>query len=151
MSGRNLPSYVVWPAILLLGLFVAVSTWWYVVLIGGDPYDIKTIAILNKSGKEQRAFRAGELVAIKRLVCTNTRVGGESFPALINHHTGFRFTFAPSLVLRDPGCRVAIYAFTMPDLPAGRYAYSNTIRFQNNLIGRDEYTIVPPIDIEVTQ
>jgi hypothetical protein len=88
-------------------------------------------------------------MAVKRHVCTSDRVGGEAFSVLVNRETGYRFAFPPSLAVRDPGCRVGVYAMVVPGIPAGAYTYITTIRFQNNLIGRDEYFVLPEIEIEV--
>lgn len=150
MSQQKIPIYVVWPSLVLASLFIAVSAWWYVVLVGGNPYDIKTLAVLDQYGIEQRSFKPGEVIGIKRSVCTSSRVGGESFPVLISRQTGLRYPFPHSLVLREPGCTVGVHAYTIPDVPAGSYTFRNTIRYQNNLIGRDEYAVLPSVEIEVT-
>mgnify|MGYP001592006196 FL=1 len=46
-------------------------------------------------------------------------------------------------------CRETIYGFRMPDLPAGNYTYVNAVRFQNNLVGRDETSTFPPINVRI--
>lgn len=150
MNMHRVPSYVLWPFVLLTGLFFAVSFWWYVVLVGGNPYDVSTLGVFNTSGQAQQVFRVGEMVAIKRNVCTSARVGGESFPVLVSRATGYRYSFPHSLVLREPGCRIAVHAYAVPNVPPGRYVFTNTIRYQNNLIGRDEYAVLPTVEIEVS-
>jgi hypothetical protein len=47
------------------------------------------------------------------------------------------------------GCHDAIYGFIVPDLPAGEYTYVSSIRFQNNLVGRDEAATFPPIRVRI--
>lgn len=147
----HIPPYVLWPALVLASLFFAVSFWWYVVLIGGNPYQVDTVGVFTANGQAQSIFRAGEMAAIKRRVCTTTKVGGESFPVLISQATGYRYPFPPSLVLREPGCRVSVHAYTIPNVPAGSYLFVNTIRYQNNLVGRDEYAVLPAVPIEVSR
>jgi len=134
----------------LATLAVAMIVMWWVILIGGNPYSIRNIGAVDSLGEMQSMFRPGDVVGIRREVCSIAEVGAQFFPAL-KSEDGYLFPLPGGLVLSKPGCQHTISGFILPDLPAGKYTYVNVVRFQNNLVGRDEYAVFPPIEIEVVK
>jgi hypothetical protein len=47
------------------------------------------------------------------------------------------------------GCHDNTYGFVIPDLPPGEYTYTNSVLFQNNLVGRNEFTTFPPLRVRI--
>ncbi len=136
-------------AALYLGcLFVSVIALGWLVLIGGKPFTVENIGPVNTDGLLSREFRVGELVGIKRRFCSDQPITLHYFPALRNA-SGFLFALPSTMIEQPIGCRETIYGFRMPDLPAGNYTYVNAVRFQNNLVGRDETSTFPPINVRI--
>jgi hypothetical protein len=136
-------------AALYLGfLFVSVIALGWLILIGGKPFTVDNLGPVNAAGLPSQEFRVGEIVGIKRRFCSDQTISLHYFPALRDSR-GFLFALPTAMIEQPSGCRDTIYGFRMPDLPAGHYTYVNAVRFQNNLVGRDETSTFPPINFRI--
>lgn len=142
------PAYIFWPIAYLATLACGMILLWWTILIGGNPYEIRNIATLDARGEVSKAFRPGDLVGVRRRVCTDIEIGAHIYPALKNDK-GFVFPLPSGIAHQTSGCRHSTYGFVMPALPPGHYTYVSTALFQNNLVGRDEFAPYPPLHIEV--
>lgn len=129
-------------------LFVSVISLGWLILIGGKPFTIDNLGPVNAAGFPNQEFRVGEIVGIKRRFCSDQTITLHYFPALRDTR-GFLFALPVAMVEQSSGCHDTIYGFRMPDLPAGEYIYVNAVRFQNNLVGRDETSTFPPITVRI--
>lgn len=143
-----LPAYIFWPLAYLATLAVSVMVLWWVILIGGKPFILRDTATLDAMGVPSEAFKKGSVVGVRREVCSDTAVRIHIFPEL-RSASGLSFPLTPSLVDVHKGCSVLVYGFALPPLQPGMYALVSTARFQNNLVGRDEYTSFLPIPMEI--
>lgn len=132
----------------LFALFIMVSTWWWVVLSGSNPYTVTNVGVVNVRGEAQEQFRPGEVVGIIRNICTSESIGTSFNPGLRND-IGLLFPLPGGVIHSEAGCRQGKYGFIMPNLPPGTYTYVNTVLYQSNLVGRDEHAIFPPLTLEV--
>ena len=132
----------------LITLALTLPFFWALVIIGGNPLTVQNVAVTNVAGAAHERFRAGEVAVVRRTVCSRSHVGAEFFPAL-RGPDGVLFPLPGGYSQVSDGCRPSAYGFIVPALPPGRYTYSNMVKFQNNLIGRDEHTSFPPLTIEV--
>ncbi|WP_282348057.1 hypothetical protein [Pseudomonas sp. PS01301] len=141
------PAYVC-PALLLViiaGLGIALL----VASSGTQPFKVRNIGIENAGGAPQMQFSAGELVGIRREVCTQSDTAIEFFPSL-RRTAGGLVALPQGAVFMNQGCRETVYLFSLPsNLPPGKYEYDNLVKYQSNLIGRDEQTVYPPLELEV--
>lgn len=145
-----LPAYVFWPLAYLATLAVSVMVLWWVILIGGNPFTFRDVAAVDMRGEAGGQFRPGTIVGIRRQICADTAVRLHVFPVL-RSPSGFSIPLAPSLIDAASGCSSLVYGFVLPKVPAGSYTFMSTARFQNNLVGRDEYVSFPAIPIEVVK
>ena len=132
------PAYIFWPIAYLATLACGMMVLWWTILIGGNPFDVRNIATVDRSGEVTTTFHAGDLVGVRRRVCSEIEMGAQIFPALKND-AGFVFPLPAGLAHQKAGCRHSTYGFIMPSVPPGRYTYVSTAVFQNNLVGRDEF------------
>ena len=142
------PIYVFWPLTYLATLAVSIITLWWAILIGGNPFTFKDIVAVDAQGEAGAEFRPGDVVGVRRNICSDTAVQLHVFPEL-RSASGMSIPLATSLIPAQRGCMSLMYGFVLPPVPPGRYTFVSTARFQNNLVGRDEYTPFPPIAIEV--
>lgn len=131
-------------------LFLSTICLWYVALIGGLPFTVTNVGSVNKEGELQRAFHAGEVAGIKRVLCSERAMGATITPSL-RSAAGLRFYLPSGIAYINQGCGNIAYGFTVPHIPPGQYQFDSIVRFQNNLVGRDEHFKLPPVVIEVTQ
>lgn len=129
-------------------LFISTVVFWYVALIGGSPFTAKNIGPVNQAGALQSAFKAGEVAGIRRMMCSDRALGMSMTPAL-RSAAGLMFPLPSGIGFIRPGCNHIAYGFIVPQLPSGSYHFESTIRYQNNLVGRDEHMPMPPVDIEI--
>lgn len=82
-------------------------------------------------------------------MCADRDISIEFFPALRNNRNGL-ISLPNGATFMRKECRQTVNIFTLPDnLPSGRYQFENVVKYQSNLIGRDEQTIYPPLELEV--
>ena len=130
------------------GLFVSIFVLGWLVLIGGNPIKVSNLGVFRSTGLPMERFHPGEIAGIRRQVCADHGIAVQFFPALRDSR-GFLFPLPGSLLEVQGGCHETTYGFVVPDLPEGEYTYVNTIRFQNNLVGRDETATYPPLRVRI--
>lgn len=148
ISLNNKERAVIGAALYLLFLFVAIIALGWLVLIGGNPITVKNIGVVSATGYPNDKFHAGDIAGIKRQVCSDQTITVEFFPA-IRDSRGVLFPLPGGMVELSSGCHETTYGFVVPDLPFGEYTYINAVRFQNNLVGRDETAIYPPVRVRI--
>ena len=129
-------------------LFASTVVLWWSVLAGGNPLTFKTSKMVDEQGEVIRMLTPGQSVGVKRLVCSKQEVGVEFFPSL-RDKDGLVYPLQSGMFTISEGCQVKSYGFIVPKVPAGQYSYQGTIRFQTNLVGRDEMIVSPEIIVEV--
>lgn len=130
-------------------LFVSTVSMWWIMLVGGDPFTIQNIGVVNKQGAPYEKFRGGDVVGIKRRICADSETAVEFFPALKDSH-GFLYPLPNGLVKLPAGCTETVYGFVVPPgLPFGEYTYVSSVRYQKNLVGRDEHTALPQLRFRI--
>ena len=129
-------------------LFISLLLLGWLVLIGGNPVTVKNYGAVSATGYPNDKFRAGDVAGIKRQLCSERSLAIEIYPALRDSR-GVLFPLPGNLTELTIGCHDSIYGFIVPDLPAGEYTYVSSIRFQNNLVGRDEAATFPPIRVRI--
>lgn len=134
----------------LAGLFVSLVFLGWLVFLGGNPITVKNGGAVSATGYPNDRFRAGDVAGIKRQLCADQSLAIEFFPALKDSR-GVLFPLPNNMTESQLGCHDTIYGFIVPDLPAGEYTYVSSIRFQNNLVGRDEAATFPPIRVRIMQ
>lgn len=135
-------------AIYLAALFASLIVLWGFLLIGGNPMTVQSTVSLDSSGIESALFKSGDAVTIKRLICSKRQVTIEHFPAL-NDSGGNWHPLRGGAITLGAGCGEVSHLFVMPDLQSGPYEYTSTIKFQTNLVGRDESVEFPPVSLTV--
>lgn len=145
----TVPSYIFWPLAYLATLAVSIGVLWWVILIGGNPFVFRDIVAVDALGEATNAFTIGEVVGVRRQICSSEPAALHNFPTLRDQR-GLTYSLPSSFILVKQGCSSSIYGFVMPPLPPGIYTYTSVARFQTNLVGRDEYTSSPPLTIEVS-
>lgn len=129
-------------------LFVSIIVLGWLILIGGNPLKVNNVGVVSATGYPNEKFHVGDIAGIKRQVCSEQTLAVEFFPGLRDSR-GFLFPLPGSMVEVASGCHDTVYGFIVPDLPAGEYTYVNAIKFQNNLVGRDEAATFPPIRVRI--
>jgi hypothetical protein len=138
-------------ACLYLGaLFVSCIIMWWLILIGGVPFKVNNLAVQSSTGLPHEIFQPGHVAGVKQSICSDYDVGLYFSPVLIDSR-GYHFPLQGSLIEARKGCHDMIYGFVVPDLPAGEYRYSSAVKYQNNLVGRDETTTFPQLRIRITR
>lgn len=132
----------------LAGLFVSLMILGWLLLIGGNPITVNNYGAVSATGYPNDKFHAGDVAGIKRQLCAEKALAIQLFPALKDSR-GFLFPLPVTMSESTTGCHDSIYGFVVPDLPAGEYTYISSIKFQNNLVGRDEATTFPPIRVRI--
>jgi len=141
-AARAAAAYV---GILLIGCLV----FWGYALIGGNPLTFHGTQIVDTDGNKITVLKVGSSVGVRREICSSNKVGVEFFPYL-RDKAGISYPLPSGMVEYQNECSAKIDGFVIPNLPAGDYVYSSTIRFRNNLVGRDEMTTSPPISVRIT-
>jgi hypothetical protein len=132
----------------LSALFVSTIVLWWTVLFGGNPMTWKSIDIIDASGAVTTQIRAGDRVAVRSNFCSSREVGLDVFPTLRDQN-GVNYPLPSYTTKIFNRCNKRTYGFTVPDVPPGEYVYSSTIKYQANLIGRDEMTVTQPLNVRV--
>lgn len=135
-------------AMYLAALFLSLVLLGWLVFMGGNPITVKNYGAVSSTGFPNDKFKSGDVAGIKRQLCSTQSLAIEFYPALRDSR-GVLFPLPSNLTETAVGCHDAIYGFIVPQLPAGEYTYVSSIRFQNNLVGRDEATTFPPIRVRI--
>lgn len=130
------------------GLFVSIFVLGWLTIVGGNPLTVINLGVFRSTGLPMERFHPGEIAGIRRQVCSKQGIAVQFFPALKDSR-GFLFPLPGSFTEIQGGCHETTYGFVVPDLPEGEYVYVNTIRFQNNLVGRDESATYPPLRVRI--
>lgn len=137
-----------WPVLVLLVIAGQAGT---LVLVGSGamPFQVRNIGLEGADGIQRSQFAPGEIVGIRREVCADRDIAIEFFPSLRSAQDGL-ISLASGATYMRKECKQTVNLFTLPtNLPHGRYQYENIVKYQSNLIGRDEQTIYPPLELEV--
>lgn len=135
-------------AVYILSLFCGLAALGYLSIHGGNPMTLKSEEVLGGNGSPSDVFRPGDIAGVRRQICSDKHVAVQSFPALTSAQ-GYRFPLPSSFVEVEAGCQSTTYGFVVPNLPSGVYKYDSVIRFQNNLVGRDESASYPTITLGI--
>lgn len=139
---------VIYAYLYLFLLFISIVVMWALMLVGGNPFSIKTLGVYSSQQVKQTAFKPGEAAIVRGEFCSSASMGVELYPSL-DDGKGFRYPLPNSLMAVETGCFNAAYGFIAPEIPPGRYTFRASIKFQNNLVGRDESAATPPLTIEI--
>jgi hypothetical protein len=139
---------VVFACVYLGSLFFMCAAMWWLMIVGGNPFDPRPGFSISEHGEVQRYFRAGEVAGIRRTVCANGKHGAEFAPGL-RSAAGLRFNLPGNTSALKDGCHLYTYGFIVPALPPGAYEFASTVRYQANLVGRDEHAEFPPVSLEI--
>ncbi len=146
---RLVPPYVFWP---VLCLCAAVSMALVVVVMlvsGSDPFTVRNLGTQDLTGQPREQFHMGEVVVIRRQVCTSREVALGFYPGLRSAE-GVLFALPSGATHFKEGCRETLYGFELPrNLLPGIYTYQNMVQYQTNWVGRDEQNVYPPLKFEV--
>lgn len=141
--------HILFPILVLLAVAVMGSIWTYFMVSGSTPFTIRNIGVENADGAPQTVFKPGEVVGIRRELCSSQDLGIEFYPSLRTQGGGV-LPLGHSAAFMRKDCRQTVFLFVLPSaVPAGHYQYLNVVKYQTNLIGRDELTVYPPLELEV--
>lgn len=138
-----LPPYLFWPLLFLAALSISTVALWWIILAGGNPFTVKNVAL------RPVLVHPGEVATVVREICTDRAYLTEYRPWLRRKSDGSVFMIQGGMLQIDKGCNPSEVLFLVPGVPPGRYEYAASLKFQNNLVGRDEHTAFPPMEIEV--
>lgn len=146
---RYLSPNVFWPVLVLASIVISGCTWTYIMVAGSDPLTVRNIGLEDVSGKPATRFEPGELVGVRREVCSSKAMAIEFFPS-IRAESGALMALRSGATFTQPECRETVFWFELPEkIPNGRYQYGNLVKYQSNWIGRDEGKAYPPLELEV--
>lgn len=131
-------------------LFASTIILWWSVLSGSNPLTFKSTQIVDSVGREISVLHVGEAVGIRRFVCSSMPIGVEFFPTL-RDSAGLLYPLPSGMIEAGKGCAHKTYGFVVPDIPPGEYTYQSTIRYQSNLVGRDEMGVTPEVTLRVVK
>lgn len=137
------------PLLLVLAMFLSFAAWTVLMTMGSMPFQVRNIGVESVDGVSKSQFLPGEIVGVRREVCADRDIAVEFFPGLRTPTNGL-MSLGHSAAFMRRECRQTVFLFTLPlGLPPGHYSYVNIVKYQSNLIGRDEQTVYPPLDLEV--
>ncbi|WP_075357952.1 hypothetical protein [Caballeronia sordidicola] len=137
----------IWMIVCLAGIALLVMPF-----VGGNVYHAAIVKLFDKNGAERYTFKQGEWVYVRRDVCADKSIFSSLSPVLFDVKRRAIIPLADYSLVVKPGCDERGAGFQIPPgLPPGPYEYRNTVRFQNNLIGRDEAQPYAPINLTVTE
>lgn len=146
---RVISPNVFWPVLVLASIAICGSTWTYIMVSGSDPLTVRNIGLEDASGRPATEFMPGDIVGVRREVCSTKAMAVEFFPSLWSE-TGGQFSLGHGASYLERECAETVILFELPkQIPAGRYQYGNIVKYQSNLIGRDETAVYPPLELEV--
>lgn len=129
-------------------LFVSVIVMWWLILFGGNPIQVQEASLYDVYGNKSVQFRSGDQFIIKGVMCSTDTVGIEVYPTL-DGRNGVKYPLDGTVFLAEPGCFKAALGAVMPIVPSGDYSLNITIKYQNNLVGRDGTAMLPSLRLKV--
>jgi hypothetical protein len=129
-------------------LFVSVIAIWWMVLVGGNPVVSSQTKITYLDGTIADRFRVGQLMLVQHRVCLEKDTTLQFFPGLSGDGSVY-YPMHGGVLQAKHGCKDITEGFIIPALPAGNYVFSTIYRFENNLVGRDEFGVFSPISIRI--
>ncbi|SER38031.1 MULTISPECIES: hypothetical protein [Pseudomonas] len=149
MINKFVPPYVFWP-FMALAAGVAMAFVVVVLLVAGsNPFTVRNVGTMNIKGEPQTVFHVGDVIAIKREVCSKAEVTLEFFPSAFNDKN-VMIPLPSGARAYTPGCYTTMYGFYVtPAFKPGHYRYNNLVRYQTNWVGRDESIMYPPLEFEI--
>ena len=136
-------------ACLYLGmLFLSSVVMWWMILVGGQPFTAQNLELVGLDGKPRSEFSQGEVMGVKRKICSSRPITLQFHPRM-QMDNGFWFALPGAAVKTVDGCFESIYGVVIPGIPPGSYTYTNTVTFQNNLVGRDEDVVFPSFKVRI--
>lgn len=131
-------------------LFISCIILWWTLLVGGNPLTFRNTELIDQHGTVTSVLHVGESAGVRRHVCSSQSVGVEFFPAL-KDSAGLIYPLPSGMVEAEEGCKIKTYGFKVPDIPPGEYTYASAIRYQANLVGRDELAVTPVIRVRIVR
>jgi hypothetical protein len=135
--------------LIIIAMWTSWALFWFVTMRSEPVFEFKSVASSDYWGRPKMAYTPGEIVVVKRDLCMRKSVGVKFSPALRNEY-GVVFPLPGIIIQEDKGCYTTRYGFLMPDLPPGKYTYFTTVMYQTNLIGRDEFSGFPPLQLQIS-
>jgi hypothetical protein len=134
----------------VFAMFASMAAGLFYMLVGGNPYHADPPRVFNVEGVETTRFHSGDWVIVRRRVCLDRTILAQQSPALYDQQRHAIIALPGASTVSIEGCAERSSMIQIPtNLPAGFYEYRNVSRFQNNLVGRDEFNAYPPKTIEV--
>jgi hypothetical protein len=125
-------------------LFFSFITCWWVVLAGGNPIDVKSADVTFLDGTPGDRFRAGQLAYVRQTICSDRSTTIQFYPSILEA-PDVKYPLSGGAIQVPRGCKQEIHAFVIPQLRPGEYSIQTIFKFQNNLVGRDEFGSFPSI------
>jgi hypothetical protein len=134
----------------LVALYLSGFIMWWMVLVGGDPITVKEAYLTNESNQITQIMHAGDPFAVRGVICSSEGIGIEVYPS-IDGKDKVRYPLSSTVYLARKGCYKAAMGGIVPSVPAGEYSLNVTIKYQNNLVGRDSTSMLPPLPLRVVK
>lgn len=134
----------------LSALFASIIILWWTVLVGGNPLTFKQTDLIDRDGRVTSVVHSGDEIGIRRYICSTADIGVEFFPYL-RDAAGVLYPLPSGLIHARKGCHPVTYGFPIPELAPGNYEYGSTIKFQANLVGRDEMATPPSLSVRIVK
>jgi len=129
-------------------LSAAFAVFWWILLVGSQPFTVRSVLTVDATGAVHSRFSPGDLVGVRRVLCSTTEADVQ-FRMSIRSDLGLVVPLFGVVARVAPGCHQYGYGFIMPPLPPGTYNIHSTVIYQTNLVGRDEFSEFDPVSIEV--
>lgn len=134
---------------MIISLILSLSVWTYVMTYSSAPFTVRNVGLETIDGVEKTEFRPGEIIGVRREICSERNIGVQFFPSLRTTRNAM-ISLGTGAAYVEQGCAQTVFLFAVPtSLPPGSYTYNNLVRYQANLIGSDEATPYPPLQFEV--
>lgn len=130
------------------GLLISCTVLGWSIIVGGNPLTFQSAEIVDDQGRAVTVLHVGQPAGVRRRICSTQNVGVEFFPTL-RDAAGLLYPLPSGMIEAEATCGTRTYGFVVPDIPAGEYIYQSTIRFQANLVGRDEMTSSPAVFVRI--
>lgn len=124
-------------------LFVALVVFWWAVLIGTHPLSPQ-LSFLAAKGP----VKPGQIASIKHSICSANTVSVDIFASL-NGPEDRWFPIPSGVTTLSVGCHDIVHEFTVPDIEDGEWVYKTKIKYQTNMVGRDDTIDLSPVRIMV--
>lgn len=126
-------------------LFLTLVVFWWSVLIGSHPLTPQLSFVAEKG-----PVMPGQLASIKHTICSTKTVTIDIFSSL-NGPDDRWYPIPSGVTTLGVGCRDIVHEFTVPDVEDGEWVYQAKIKYQTNMVGRDDTLDLSPVRIMVTK